>query len=145
MSEAHNAIDILGQDLSSTDTDFPALEAGTVDCVISDCKVEAQKAPKTGQNLMIKLKTAMPWKTTTGVMKPPGFPIRDIVGLTPSENYNPKQRLAAIREAVLGDKNGAFGDPAQYIGKPVTVRIKVESSEEFGNQTKVASYVRRTS
>lgn len=141
-----SALEMLQADLSNTDTSFPVLEAGVVDCVISDMKIEPQKAPKTGHNLLITLKTAQPTRThgANPQSKPPGFPLRDIVGLAATEKYDPKQRLAAIKEAVLGDKAGAFGSPELYIGKPVTVRIKVESSPEYGDQNRVQAYVRRT-
>jgi hypothetical protein len=142
-----NALDALNSDLSSVEAGFPTLEAGTYDCIIADMKVIDQKAPKTGKNLEVTLKTAQQARThgPNPTTKAPGFPLRDIVGLSATEKYDPRQRLAAIKLAVLGNQDGAFGTPEMYIGKPVTVRIKVESSAEYGDQNRVQAYVQRRS
>lgn len=140
-----DALSLLNYDLTGVDSasNFPVLEPGVVDCVISDMKVEPAK--KGGHNLIIQLKTAMPWKTAgkEPTVKAPGFPVRDLVSLVTTEKYNPAPKLKAIKEATLGDGSGTFGQPELYIGKPVTVRIKIESSEEYGDQNRVQAYVKR--
>lgn len=133
----------LQQDLTQEDTTFPILEPGVVDCIISDIKPVASKSTAGGANLQITLKTSIPYKDRAGVIKAPGFPLRDLVSLVATEKYNPKQRLAQIKEAVFGEHTGAFGSPEVYIGKPVTVRIKIESNEQFGDQNRIAAYVKK--
>jgi hypothetical protein len=86
------------------------------------------------------------------VTKAPGFVMSDGLFIPdPAKTDKPetvqmaKQRIAQLKEAVTGDKNGAFGSPAQYIGRPVTARVKVEANEEFGDRNRVVAFVRRTS
>lgn len=132
---------MLNSDLSGIDTSYPVLEAGIVTCVIAKCYQGVSKEKKT-PGVFFELTTQHATKTTTQLTKPAGFLLRDTVWLTPSDTYDPRVRLAQIKEAVFGDKAGSFGDPAGYVGKPVTVRIKVEASAEFGNQNKVQAYVK---
>lgn len=137
----HEVDNPLNADLTSVDTSFPVLEAGVISCVIAEMK-EGETKENKKPVLNIKLTTAQPWKTTRGDEKPAGFPLNDMVSLSKTDKYDPRQRLAQIKEAVFGDKAGAFGQPAEYIGKPVTVRIKVENDEEYGPRNRVASYVK---
>lgn len=144
MSDPQDALSLLQRDLSGTDTAYPVLEAGPVDFVVSDVKSEISK--KGNPLLVIKLKTSIPWKTREGALKAPGVIIRDQISLTPTENYNPMQKLAQFKEAITGEKAvGPFGAPEQYIGRSVTARIAIESSEEFGDSNRVKAYVRRHS
>lgn len=143
-----SALDVLGSDLSGVDTSFPVLEPGVIDCVVSDMKVEPTKK-NNGHNLIVTLKTSMPWRLRDGTPRPAGFPLRDNIFLPAGEAAKPetvgmsKQRLAQFREAVTGSKAGAFNPLEQYIGKPVTVRIKIETSTEYGDSNRVQAYVRK--
>lgn len=141
MNEVPSVDSMLNADLSSVDTSFPVLAAGVVSCVIAECSRGETKEKKVPV-LNFKFTTSTPHAKSTGDMQPAGFPLRDMVSLNPTEKYDPRQRLAQIKEAVFGTKEGSFGDPAEYVGKPVTLRIKIESSEEFGNQNRVAAYVK---
>lgn len=142
MQETTQSIDsMLNADLSSVDTSFPVLQAGVVNCVVAECRLGESKEKKT-PGIMMKLTTSHSVKTTKGIEKPAGFPINHTIWLTPSEKYDPKTNLAQFKEAVFGDKSGAFGDPAQYVGHPVAIRLGIESSEEFGEQNRVKSFVR---
>ena len=132
---------MLNSDLSGVDTSFPVLEAGIVTCIIAECSRGETKEKKVPV-LNLKFTTSHQTKTTTGQVRAAGFTLRDMVSLNPTEKYDPRQRLAQIKEAVFGDKSGAFGDPATYVGKPVTLRLKVENSDEFGSQNRVAAYVK---
>lgn len=134
---------VLNSDLSSVDSGFPVLEACVIDCTISEMVVKQSKKDPAKANLHIKLTTAMPAKTRDGVLKAPGFPLNDIVGLNATEKYNPAQRLKQIKEAATGDGSGPFGQPESYIGKTVTVRIKIETSAEYGDQNRIQAYVKR--
>jgi hypothetical protein len=143
-----SALDILGASLDDVPTSWPILEPGVVDFVVSEIKLEPTKA-KNGHNLTISLKTAMPWRTREGQPKPAGFPMRDNIYIPSGENIKPevvamsKQKLAQFREAVTGSKAGSFNPLEQYIGKPVTARIKIEQSQDFGDSNRVVAYVRR--
>jgi hypothetical protein len=133
---------MLNADLTNTETAFPTLEAGIVTCIIAACAEELTKEKKMPV-LTLKLTTTHATKTTTGAEKPAGFPLRDMISLTATEKYDPRQKLAQLKEAAFGDKAGAFGDPATYVGRQVTVRIGIEASEEFGNQNRVKAYVKQ--
>lgn len=143
MQEAYQSIDsMFNADLSGVDTAFPVLAPAIITCVIAEMSRGETKEKKTPV-LNIKLTTLHETKTESGEVKSAGFPLRDMVSLNTTEKYNPLQRLAQIREAVFGDKAGAFGDPSLYVGKEVTVRIKVDSDPEYGKQNRVAAYVRK--
>ena len=143
-----SALDILGADLTNTDTSFPVLSPGVIDCIISEIRTEPTKKGN-GHNMIVSLKTAMPWNDRTGILRPAGFPLRDNIFLPSGTVVNEdalrmtKQKLAQLKEAATGSKVGAFGDAAQYVGKPVTVRIKIEVSEQYGDANRVQAYVRR--
>lgn len=142
MNEAQGIDSLLHADLTNVDTSFPTLAAGVVACVIAEM-APGETKEKHVPVLNIKLTTAAPYPTSDGKsIKPAGFPLRDMVSLQPTEKYDPRQRLAQIKEAVFGEKTGSFGDTSAYLGKPVNVRIAVESSEEYGNQNRVKAYVR---
>jgi hypothetical protein len=133
---------MLNADLSGVDTSFPVLEPGIVNVVIAKCYQGTSKEKKT-PGVFFEFTTTQDTRTTTGQSRKAGFTLRDTVWLTPpTDSYTPLTRLAQIKEAVFGEKSGSFGDPAGYVGKPVTLRIKVESSDEFGNQNRVAAYVK---
>lgn len=148
MSNEVQSIDSLfNADLGGVETAFPLLEAGSVPCIIA-AMTQGETKEKKSPVLNIKLTTAVPWKTTKGETKNAGFPLLDMVSLTTthaedgSVKYSPLQRLAQIKEAVFGDKSGPFGSPAMYVGKPVTVRIKIETNAEFGDRNRVQAYVK---
>lgn len=145
MNEVPSIDSMLNADLTGVDTSFPVLEAGIVPVVIAKCYQGQSKEKKT-PGLFFEFTTVAPQKTTTGHMRPPGFLLRDTVWFTPPKNEGEQpralQQLAQIKEAVFGTKEGAFGDPAMYVGKPVTLRLAVEASEEFGNQNRVKAYVK---
>lgn len=145
MSESENAPSVdsmLNADLSGVDTNFPVLEPQVVDCVIVKMVSELTKEKKSPV-LSIGLKTLTPVKTTKGDLRNAGFPLRTMVSLTPTEKYDPRQRLAQIKEAVFGEKAGAFGDVNAYIGQNVTVRIAIESSAEYGDQNVIKAFVKK--
>jgi len=133
---------MLNADLSGVDTSFPVLEAGIVSAVIAKCYQGTSKEKKT-PGVFFEFTTTHPTRTTSGQTRPAGFLLRDTVWLTPpTETYTCMTKLAQIKEAVFGTKEGSFGDPAMYVGKPVSFRLAVESSEEFGNQNRVKAYIK---
>lgn len=153
MSSDNSSVDALSAlesyDLSGVDTEFPVLEAGVCDFIIGEMSTERTKSGE-GTNLVIKLKTAMPWKTRKGEVKQAGFPLRDSVYI-PDDKTSEKgakawqmtqQKLAQLRLSALGSQEGAFGKTDQYIGKTVTARIKIESSTEYGDSNRIAAYVK---
>lgn len=142
MNEVPSVDSMLNADLTNVSTAFPVLEAQVISAVIAKCYQGTSKQKNT-PGVFFEFTTTHPAARQGGGMQPAGFPLRDTVWLTePKENYTPLTRLAQIKEAVFGDKSGSFGDPAGYVGKAVSFRIKIESSDEFGNQNRVASYVK---
>jgi hypothetical protein len=144
MSNEVPSIDsLLNADLTGVDTSFPVLQKGIVSTVIAECVAENSKNEK--PILRLKLTTAHPCQTLAGDSRPAGFPLRHMISLTPTEKYDPRQGLAQLKEAVFGDKSGGFGDPSIYVGKPVTVRLDVENSEEYGTQNRIKAFVKLAS
>jgi hypothetical protein len=136
-----NEIDsLLNADLSGVDTSFPVIAPGVITGTIADCKSIVSKNGK--PMLEMKLTAGHPVMTTASEEKPAGFPFRHNISLTPTEKYNPKQGLAQLKEAVFGSKEGSFGDPASYVGQPVSFRVKIENSDEYGMQNRVAAFVK---
>lgn len=98
-----NALDILNEDLSQTDTSMPLLAEELMDLALSEIKDEPSKD---GSKTNVK----MTWKTTKRqklVGKDEyieaGFPIFDTICLTPSDKYtidNIKRRCAAVVQAL---------------------------------------------
>jgi len=156
-------IDILSQldniDLSSVATAAPLLPSGLYEMTVAEMAVVQQRAPKTGNNIKLKLTLANPAVDIDGKPVNPGFPVFDQISLTKtykedgSVSYDPMPRLAVFREAVLGDKSGSFGGPAEwastYIGKTVMVKIaydpdsKDKAGKSWGPQSRVDRYVKK--
>lgn len=144
MNDIQSIDALFSADLSGVDTSFPVLAPATLPCIVSSCKQDVSKEKKT-PGLFITLTTAAPATTTKGAVKPAGFPIKDTIWFsTTGDNTMTLQRLAQFKEAVFGEKAGPFGDPALYVGKPVNVRIGVESSEQFGEQNRVKAFVKQS-
>lgn len=149
-SVAIDAMDILGQDLTNQETTFPILEAGVVDVVISDAKLEPTKK-QNGYMLNLRLKTTMPWKDKQGIVKAPGFPIRAGIYIPSGADVNPeainmsKMKLAQLKESAFGTKEGAFGSPGQYIGRTVSVRVTITPPKDGREeQNDIGAFVKRT-
>ena len=139
---------MLNADLSGVDTAFPVIQAGTISGIIAKCEQGLTKE-KHKPVLNFEITAAHPVVTTKGQTKPAGWLFRHMVSLTPTyesdgttARYDPRQSLKQIKEAVFGDGSGPFGDPASYVGKPVTFNIKVESSAEFGDQNRIARFIK---
>lgn len=153
IDEANNAaldaLSILEQDLSNQETTFPVLEPGTCDFVISDAKLEPTKTGS-GYMLNLKLKTVIPYKTTTNLTKPPGFPFRAGIFIPSGKAADDqvvvmsKTKLAQLKESAFGTKEGAFGKPEQYIGRTITARISVKVDVERGPQNEIQAFVKRS-
>ena len=158
-----NDADILSQidniDLSTVETARPFLPTGIYQMRVAKMELVDQKSPKTGKNLNIQLALVEPTnsqpndKGETSRLNP-GFPIFDLVSLTPtfnedgSKKYDPLPRLARFREAVMGDKAGKFMPLEQYIGRTVTVKVQYSASnvdkrsgEDYGPKNSVRDYV----
>ena len=138
-------------DLGTVQTALPILLAGVYEVLVAKLQFDENKA-KTGKLLNIELTMINPTKDETGTREVnPGFPLFDRISAVrtykedgTTVKYDPMPRFAQFREAVLGDKAGAFMPVEQYIGKKVAVRIKVEDDSEFGRKNVVARYVKTT-
>lgn len=143
-----DALSLLEENLGDVETTFPVLNAGTVDFVISDAKLETTKTGN-GYMLNLKLKTAIPWQTTTGATKGPGFPMRAGLFIPHRTGENDeavamaKQKLAQLKLSAFGTKDGGFGKPETYIGRTITARIGIRNDPQYGVQNEVQAYVTR--
>lgn len=157
-------VDILSQidsiDLASVETARPNLPSGVYLMQVKKMELVDQKAPKTGKNLSIQLGLVEPaqsvpnHKGESQVLQP-GFVTFDLISLTKtfredgSVKYDPLPRLAKLREAVLGSKDGKFMPLEQYVGQQVMVKVKYDADskgkdgESYGPKTSVQDYVRR--
>lgn len=145
MQEVPSIDSMLNADLTGVDTSFPVLEAGIVSAMITKCYTDVSKEKKT-PGVFFEFSTLEAHRTTSGQTRAAGFLLRDTIWLTPPKHEGEPsmalQRLAQVKEAVFGAKDGPFGEPAMYVGKPVTFRLGVESSEQYGNKNVVKAYVK---
>lgn len=143
MQEVTGIDSLLNADLSNVDTDFPILAAGTLSGVIAECAMGETKSKNPVVN--IKITTSMPAQLQKGGTAQVGFPIRHMLNLTPTEKMTPemiKKNLAQFKEAAFGTKEGSFGDPASYVGRPITFKIKITEDQEYGTQNKIAGFIK---
>ena len=136
------AIDLDNLDLSTVETGFPLLPDGIVEVSVSEVSIKPNKAG-TGQNLTIKLVTTQPMTDLNGKAINPGFPVFDLISLTPTAKYDPRPKLAEFKESATGSKTGSFNPPEQYLGAVLTVRLKVERSSEFGDKNRIVRYIKK--
>lgn len=144
MNEVNNPLDtlndLLNTDLSNVDTSFPVLKRGQKELLISDIKVTDSK--KGGKNLVMTLKTTFPDTTVRGREIGAGFSLRHLISLTPSEKYDPRQNIAALKEAAFGDKNLTV-NPQDFIGRTVVAIVTVDNSPEYGEQNSITRFVKK--
>ena len=139
MSEENNTDFLENIDLTGVDTSMPVLRDGQIVEMVLD-KGEVKTSMKPGKegnkNLFLTFKTLGVTISDAGIELNAGFPIRDIVSLTETANYDPTKNLARIQEAILGEKRNGFrlSDLAQ---KPFKAVVKVEESTDFGKQNRI--------
>lgn len=139
-------------DLNTVQTALPIVQKGTYEAVVSELHFDDNKA-KTGKLLNIKLTLVTGARSEPddkGNVRElsPGFPLFDRISAVRtfkedgSVKYDPLPRFAAFREAVTGNKAGAFNPVEQYIGKHVGVRVDAEDDAEYGRKNVVKRYVK---
>jgi hypothetical protein len=139
-------LDILNEDLSSVDTSLPALPLlNKGDYVFEVKKCERIESNKTPGNFAINigLSLTQPATSPTGETVPAGAYVWDRINLQPSGGLTKEmiqKSLKAFRQACTGNAEGAFGDPAQYIGSHVTARIKIRPAKDGYDESNAVSY-----
>ena len=129
-------------DLTNVETGMPVLREGLVGIEVLEAKIEPNKKG-TGSNLNLKFGLTDPWEALDGKAINPGFPLFHTISLVQTEKYNPLQNLAAFKECVTGTKSGNFLPVEQYLNCTGSVRIKNETSEQYGTQTRIARFVKK--
>lgn len=132
---------LLNSDLSDVPTTRPLL-TGLLTLRVKSMKIEPNKAGD-GHNLNCEFVTTEPMQSTDGRNVNPGFGIYHTISLKVTEKYNPKENLARLREAITGAHTGQFAPVEQYIDQTFMAQVKPELSEQFGDQTKIAKFVKR--
>jgi len=135
-------LDVLNTDLDSVSLSKPVLPAGTYVVKCQDMKIEPSK---NGNSLLrITLALAELAYDVNGNAVRAGFPIYDIVSLTPTENYTDadiKRRLKSIRLAFTGKYDGPFMPLDQYIGLQAKVVLKVQpATDMYSERNAVVRY-----
>lgn len=136
--------DLDNSDFSNVQTGIPLISKGLYEVEVLEITPKQNKKG-TGVNLNIKLGlvNAANKHEGDGTVNP-GFPLFDLISLTPTENYDPRTRLAAFMECFLGRKDVPFNPLSQYIGLKGVVRVNISSSDEFGNQNRIQGYVKKS-
>lgn len=141
-------IDVLAHldnvDLTGIDRSRPIIKAGTYPVRITTIEVKETKPtaknPAGGHRLAISLACETKVETDENVLLNPGFVLYDSISLSPTEKYNPLERLADIQLATAGVQTKGF-KPADYIGQVALIKVKIEESDEYGKQNRVARWV----
>lgn len=133
----------LGIDLSGVDTSRPCLPEGARVLAIGEVKLEPNKK-QNGRNLVVTFETMEDSPDVTGEkLISAGFKITKYYPMQQSDNPKaPDYRadLARLQDAVEGTKQGERPpfNPFNYTGKAVLAKIKITSSEEYGNQNEIS-------
>lgn len=132
-------------DLTTLDRSRKVVKGGTYDVTIQKIEVKdtnpTAKNPKKGKRIAITLalNTKAELNEGGGVVDP-GFLIFDSISMTPTDKYNPLERLADIQLATYGAQKVGFKVP-DYIGRRAMVKIKIEDSEDYGEQNRVTRWL----
>lgn len=136
--------DLDTMDLSNVETGIPLIAQGLHEVEVLEITPKPNKN-NTGTNLSIKLGLVNHTKKFDGSGEVnPGYPLFDLISLTPTEKYDPRQRLAAFMECFLGVKNVPFNPISQFIGLKGMVRVKVEKDDQYGDKNRIAGYVKKS-
>lgn len=134
----------LGLDLSGVDTSRPALEEGLYVLAVKDVKKEPSKKTPGNHNLLVVFETTSDATDVTGEKTiSPGYQIRKYYPLQQSTNDKApdyKADLARLQDAVEGTEQGNRPpfNPFNYVGRQVLAKLKVENTDEYGNQNAIA-------
>ena len=139
--------EMLNADLTSVETSYPIIPAGVYNYTVSEMKIEPTK-DKNGDVVLIKLRLAQNAKDVKGRDVYPGLIITDRISLAPTEKYTSdmiRQRLKSFQRACFTADScpTAFAPLEQYIGKSVTVRVKIESDPKgvYDDSNRIARYI----
>jgi hypothetical protein len=131
-------------DLSTIDRSRQIIKPGPYEVTVEAMETKetkpTEKNPNGGHRLSITVKLNTKAETVENKIVNPGFTLFDSVSLVSTENYNPLERLADIQLATLGTQTKGFV-PANFIGKTAIVRVKVEDSDDFGQQNRIARWI----
>ncbi len=136
--------DILGADLSTTETGFPVIAPGVYAFQVGQMELKDSKSKAGAKNLSIECKLTQPAADRNGKVIKAGFPLYHTISLAASDKYDPKKNLAQFKEAVLGTKDGTFMPLEQYMGQSFTARVKIESSEQYGDQNRIDAFIKKS-
>jgi hypothetical protein len=139
-------IDILSSldslDLTNVSTGFSIIPAGLYEVSVAEMKIEPNKKG-TGHNCNAKLALTQPTTAIDGKTVNPGFPIFHTISLVETDKYKPASSLAAFKECFTGTKAGTFMPVSQFIGNTGSVRVTVETSDQYGQQNRIARFVKK--
>jgi hypothetical protein len=145
-SDVVNSLDSM--DMSSVNTSFPVLRPGPYNFQVESMEIKESKKTAGQMSLNIKLKLLQEGQDhKTGAVINAGFPLFHTILLTPVGKLTPdmiKRSLAQFMEGVLGHKNGPFKPFEQYLGQTVTARVKVDSSEQYGDQNRIDAFIKKS-
>lgn len=116
---------VLDEDLTNQDTSFPLLKEGLYDLGIDKLTIEDNKE-RTGQNVVIKVKTTADSVDVKDKRLNKGFPMTTYISLTETKDYDKeaiKRNLAVFMKAV-GHK-GKFGNGQWAVGRVARAKVTI--------------------
>lgn len=135
---------LLNADLSTVDTSRPLLK-GLANLKCTKAEIVATKNG-TGNLTKFTFATQEPMQAIDGRSVNPGYPVFHQMSLTPTEKYpieRIKEALAKFREGMTGSQAGNFAPIEQYIDMTAMVQLKPVLSDEFGDKTEIARFVKK--
>lgn len=137
---------LLNADLTSVSTDYPVLPEDVYN--VSITKMEAVKTKDGSKDLLeIVVSLDQPAKDREGKPVSAGHQVTDRFSLTPTDKYPVEKiqgRLKQIMESVQGKgASGAFGNPSDYNGQKVVVKLGVEidATGQYPDKNRISRFI----
>lgn len=140
-----DSIEALDQlDLTSVDTSRPLFKPETTLKMRLD-RMEVKPSKTAGKehqkNLYVTLKLEEAAQSEDGKTVHPGFTQTEVFGLTPSENFDPRENIARLQLCFSGVKGPFKG--SELVGKVGLVRMKIEDDPKYGKRNRVGTWIQK--
>lgn len=153
--ELEMGLDVFDQlsdtNIAEVDTSMPIIRPGTYELQIVRMERKLtdpnEKNPNGGSMIVVHAKTTDTTMTDEGVQLAPGFPVRGMIWLVKSENYDPLKKIAMFVDSVFNiddpEDRPCFDTTFEsYTDQTVWAKIKIRPAEgSYPRSNEIDSYV----
>lgn len=146
-----------GLNLTDISTDYPVLQPVHHQFTITEIKVEPTKSNPNNLMMVITVETSNPALDKDGKEVKPGYKLTHRIGLTPTTDDNGKVKrspemifrdIATLLDAVFGETvrksiDLATFDAETLVGQSFTCLTSIEKSDQYGEQTRLARFIKK--